>query len=37
MQNVIAPPALGRPPDPNAIERVPADIRAINGMHFPCR
>lgn len=34
MKNVIAPPALGRPLDPNAIERVPADIRAINGMHF---
>ena len=27
-------PAPGKPLDPNSIERVPADIRAVNGMHF---
>lgn len=27
-------PAAGQPLDPSAVERVPAPIRAINGMHF---
>jgi putative heme-binding domain-containing protein len=27
-------PAAGQPLDPKAVEKVPADIRAINGMHF---
>ena len=27
-------PAAGRPLDPAAVERVPAAIRAVNGMHF---
>lgn len=30
----FTPPALGKPLDPNSIERVPAAIRAVNGMHF---
>lgn len=27
-------PAAGRPLDPKAVEKVPAEIRAVNGMHF---
>lgn len=27
-------PAAGRPLDPKAVETVPAEIRAVNGMHF---
>ncbi|MEQ1840661.1 MAG: DUF1080 domain-containing protein [Verrucomicrobiales bacterium] len=27
-------PAAGQPLDPKAVEKVPADIRAVNGMHF---
>jgi hypothetical protein len=27
-------PAAGQPLDPKAVEKVPAEIRAVNGMHF---